>query len=92
MVPPGRYDYRRKIDVELSKIARIRDLQKQAVALLGTFIVAALVSIGNLLARLYYDVIQGGNMVLVIGIPSAIVGTLLLVITFVVVCIRYVRK
>ena len=92
MVPPGRYDYRKKIDMELSKIARIRDLQKQAVALLGTFIVAALVSIGNLLARLYYDVIQGGNMVLVIGIPSAIVGTLLLAITVVVVCVRFVRK
>ena len=92
MVPTGRYAYRKKIDAELSKIGRVRDLQKQAVALLGTFIVAALVSIGNLLARVYYDVIQAGNMVLVIGVPSAIVGTLLLAITVVIVCIRYVRK
>ena len=55
-------------------------------------IVAALVSFGNLLARLYYDVLQVGNMVLVVGLPSAIVGTLVIAITVVVVCIRYVRK
>ena len=92
MVPLGRYAYRKKIDAELSKIGRVRDLQKQAVALLGTFIVAALVSIGNLLARVYYDVLKGGSMVLMVGIPSAIVGTLLLAILVVGGCVRHARK
>ena len=49
-----------------------------AVELIGTVIIATLVSVGNLVARVYYDVLQTGNMVLVAGIPSAFVGTVLL--------------
>ena len=46
------YAYRRKVDAELTKIGRIRDMQQRAVALTGTAIIAASVSTGKVLGRL----------------------------------------
>ena len=85
------YAYRRKVDAELTKIGRIRDLQQRAVALTGTAIIAASVSTGNVLGRLYYDVLQADGTVAGI-IAGVAVGTVLLVGITVTVCVRRVRK
>ena len=46
------YAYRGKIDSELTRIGRIRDLQQRLVALTGTGIIAALVGTSNVLGKL----------------------------------------
>ena len=94
---PGRhiknkaYAYRRKIDAEITKIGRIRDLQQRAVALTGTAIVAAFVSTGNVLGRVYYDVLQS-NSTMAAVIAGATVSTVLLVCLLFTWCIHRSRK
>ena len=85
------YAYRRKVDAELTKIGRIRDLQQRAVALTGTAIIAASVSTGNVLGRLYYDVLRVDNTFAAI-IAGVAIGTVLLVCILVAACVRRVRK
>ena len=80
-----------QVDAELTKIRRIRDLQQRAVALTGTAIIAALVSIGNVLARLYYDVLQADRTMAGI-IAGVAIGTVLLACVTVTACVRRVRK
>ena len=80
-----------QVDAELTKIGRIRDLQQRAVALTGTAIIAASVSTGNVLGRLYYDVLQVDSTMAGI-IAGVAVGTVLLVCIFVSACIRRERK
>ena len=85
------YAYRRKVDAELTKIGRIRDMQQRAVALTGTAIIAASVSTGNVLGRLYYDVLRVDSTFAAI-IAGVAVGTVLLVCILVAACVRRVRK
>ena len=85
------YAYRRKVDAELTKIGRIRDLQQRAVALTGTAIIAASVSTGNVLGRLYYDVLRADSTLAGI-IAGVAIGTVLLVCILVAACVRRVRK
>ena len=49
------YEYRRKIDGELSQIRRIMELQLRAVALIGTALLSLLVGVANFISRLLYD-------------------------------------
>ena len=49
------YSYRKKINLELARIRRVRDLQMRGVALVGTAIAAALISTFNYL----YSVADG---------------------------------
>jgi len=85
------YAYRHKVDAELTRIGRIRDMQQRAVALTGTAIIAAFVSIGNVLGRLYYDVLQSDGIVAAI-IAGVAVGTVLLACITVTAFVRRVRK
>ena len=80
-----------QVDAELTKIGRIRDLQQRAVALTGTALIAAFVSIGNVLARLYYDVLRVDSTMAGI-IAGVAIGTVLLVCITVTACVRRVRK
>ena len=72
------FAYRRKVNAELTKIGRIRDLQQRAVALTGTVIIAASVSAGNVLGRLYYGVLRADSTLAGI-IAGVAIGTVLLV-------------
>ena len=85
------YAYRRKVDAELTKIGRIRDLQQRAVALTGTAIIAGFVSTGNVLGRLYYDALRADSTMAGI-IAGVAIGTVLLVCITVTACVRRVRK
>ena len=85
------YAYRLKLDAELTKIGRIRELQRRAVALTGTAIVAAFVSIGNVLGRFYYDVLRADSTLAAI-IAGVAVGTVLLVSIAVVAFVRRARR
>ena len=49
------YTYRRKLDGELARIARLKELQLRAVGFLGTVIVGAMVGIFNFLSRVVYS-------------------------------------
>ena len=80
-----------QVDAELTKIGRIRELQRRAVALTGTAIVAAFVSIGNVLGRFYYDVLRADSTLAAI-IAGAAVGTVLLVSIAVVAFVRRARR
>ena len=66
-------------------------MQQRAVALTGTAIIAALVSIGNVLARLYYDALQADRTMAGI-IAGVAIGTVLLACITVTACVRRVRK
>ena len=85
------YTYRHKLDAELTKIGRIRDLQQRAVALTGTAIIAAFVSIGNVLGRFYYDVLRADSTLAAI-IAGVAIGTVLLVSIFVTAFVRRARR
>jgi len=52
------YGLLRALDKELVIIRRTKDHQERAVALLGAGIASAFISVGGLLARVYYDVLQ----------------------------------
>ena len=80
-----------QVDAELTKIGRIRELQRRAVALTGTAIVAAFVSIGNVLGRFYYDVLRADSTLAAI-IAGVAVGTVLLVSIAVVAFVRRARR
>ena len=80
-----------QVDAELTKIGRIRELQRRAVALTGTAIVAAFVSIGNVLGRFYYDVLRADSTLAAI-IAGVAVGTVLLVSIFVAAFVRRARR
>ena len=77
--------------MEISKIARIRDLQKQAVALVGTAIVAAFVSTGNVLGQLYLGVLQSDGVLAAIILGSAVAGVLFVCIVLAV-CRQRMRR
>jgi hypothetical protein len=85
------YAYRHKLDAELTKIGRIRDMQQRAVALTGTAIIAAFVSTGNVLGRLYYDALRADSTMAGI-IAGVAIGTVLLVCITITACVRRVRK
>merc|ERR1711959_633820 len=85
------YTYRHKVDAELTKIGRIRELQRRAVALTGTAIIAAFVSIGNVLGRFYYDVLRADSTLAGI-IAGVAIGTVLLVSIFVAAFVRRARR
>ena len=85
------YTYRHKLDAELTKIGRIRELQRRAVALTGTAIIAAFVSIGNVLGRFYYDVLRADSTLAAI-IAGVAIGTVLLVSIAVVAFVRRARR
>ena len=85
------YTYRHKLDAELTKIGRIRDLQQRAVALTGTAIIAAFVSTGNVLGRFYYDVLRADSTLAAI-IAGVAIGTVLLVSIFVTAFVRRARR
>ena len=55
------YEYRRKIDEELSQIRRIMELQVRAVALIGTALLSLLVGVANFMSRLLYDDMYAGE-------------------------------
>ena len=80
-----------QVDAELTKIGRIRDLQQRAVALAGTAIIAALVSIGNVLGRFYYDVLRADHTMAAI-IAGVTIGMVLLACITVATCVRRARK
>jgi hypothetical protein len=85
------YAYRHKLDAELTRLGRIRDLQQRAVALTGTCIIAAFVSIGNVLGRFYYDAIRADSTMAGI-IAGVAIATVLLVCITVTACIRRLRQ
>ena len=85
------YTYRHKLDAELTRIGRIRELQRRAVALTGTAIVAAFVSIGNVLGRFYYDVLRADSTLAAI-IAGVAIGTVLLVSIAVAAFVRRARR
>ena len=57
-----------------------------AVALLGTGLVAAFVSIGNVLGRLYYDVLKSGQPVLAASIAGGVVASVCCIVMLVYTC------
>jgi hypothetical protein len=55
------YGHLRVLEKELAIIRRTKDHQERAVALLGTAIASVFISIGGLVARVYYDFLQAGS-------------------------------
>ena len=53
------YEYRRKIDGELARILRMKELQVRAIGFLGTVVVGAMIGLFNLLSQLVYSDIKG---------------------------------
>ena len=86
------YAYRKKIDSEMTRIARIKDLQQRAVALTGTALVAVFVGISNVLGQLYLTVLQSGTPVLAAAIAGIAVGSVLLVCIIFAACVRQMRR
>ena len=84
------YAYRRTIDAELTRVGRIRDLQQRTVALAGTAIVAAFVSAGNVVGRLYYDLLKSDSNMAAVAAGAMVGGVLLTFIIFTT-CVRAMR-
>ena len=51
------YKYQKKLDREIARIRRIQTLQQRGVALSGTAIASAMISLGTLVARVAYTYI-----------------------------------
>ena len=76
------YKYTRLLEKNLSMITQIRETQARIIALIGAAITAALVSVGNFIARLGYDAYKEGKRVsimTVIIVMSCGIGFILLV-------------
>ena len=54
------YKYRCKLDTELARIARLKELQLRVVGFLGTVVIGAMVGIFNFLSRVAYSYIYDG--------------------------------
>ena len=52
------YKYRKRLDYELARVRRVKEIQNRVVAFLGAAIVATMIGLANVLGRMYYDVIQ----------------------------------
>ena len=85
------YTYRHKIDSELTKIGRIRNLQQRAVALGGTALVGASVGAFNVLGQLYYDVLRTNGELAAVIAAVAVFAVLLVAVTFAA-CVRRARR
>ena len=55
------YTYRRKLDTELARIQRLKELQARMVALVGTALLSLLIGVMNYLARVIYDARHGSG-------------------------------
>ena len=49
------YEYRRKMENELARIARLKEQQLRAVGFLGTVFVGAMIGVFNFVSRLVYE-------------------------------------
>ena len=49
------YAYRRKIDAELARLARIQTLQQRMVGVVGTLIISTSIGLANYISRAVYD-------------------------------------
>ena len=76
------YKYAKLLARDLSMITRIQETQARIIALIGAAITAALVSVGNFIARLGFKAYEEGkevSVMTVIIVLSSVVGCLLLI-------------
>jgi len=72
------YKYVRRLDKDLAMIERLKKIQADMLNLLGVAITAALISVGNFIARMGYDFYSKGgsqsDMFAIIIVVSAVFG------------------
>ena len=76
------YKYAKLLERDLSMITKIKDIQARIIALIGAAITAALVSVGNFIARIGFKAYEEGkevSVMTVIIVVSSVVGCLLLI-------------
>ena len=76
------YKYITRLERDLSMITKIKDIQARIIALIGAAITAALVSVGNFIARIGFKAYEEGkevSVMTVIIVVSSVVGCLLLI-------------
>ena len=76
------YKYIKVLKKNLTMIAKIKETQARIIALIGAAITAALVSVGNFMARLGFKAYEEGkevSVMTVIIVLSSVVGCLLLI-------------
>ena len=64
------YRYRRKIDTEITRIGRIRELKQRGVALSISALVSGMIAVGTFIARLVYETMFPPDPVVVVVPPS----------------------
>jgi hypothetical protein len=81
------YKYDKLISLELVRIQRVKDMQWKAVTLVGSAVVATMIGTANLFSRLYFKVLESGDVseterwLLAVLFPvGAVVGLLLLLL------------
>jgi hypothetical protein len=76
------YKYVKLLEKNSSMITKIQETQSRMIALIGAAITAALVSVGNFVARLGHDMYKEGKeipIMTVIIVLSSVVGSILLI-------------
>ena len=76
------YKYVKLLEKNLTMITKIQETQARMIALIGAAITAALVSVGNFVARLGHDMYKEGKeipIMTVIIVLSSVVGSILLI-------------
>ncbi len=71
------YKYHKKIDTELAVVHRIREIQVGVVAFIGTAAAAALLAGGNVIGRVYNQLMIADGRLAAIVAGAVVVGLLL---------------
>ena len=71
------YKYHKKIDAELARVRHIREIQVGVVAFIGTAFAAALLAGGNVIGRVYNQLMIADGRLAAIVAGAVVVGLLL---------------
>ena len=64
------YKYRRKLDAELARIARLKELQLRVIGFMSTVVIGAMVGIFNFLSRVAYSYFYDGAEPVVLAVAA----------------------
>ena len=84
------YKYRKLLDRELTRVRRVKELQARIIGAIGSLFLATMISTGNVIGRLYYDLLQADQTSASVA-ASAVVVSVLLCCTCLLVCRRASR-
>ena len=71
------YKYHKRLDAELAIVRRVRDIQARVVAFVGTASAAVLLAGGNVIGRVYNQLLQQDRVMAAIVAGAVVVGLLL---------------